>query len=305
MQLVARLFSSAVSDAWMIDVSEVTASQLSTPVPVISSDGDDMDSLSEQMMRIYLPQEALGRDVEALVSKVRNCCREVQWDLLLSSRVVSMRPVVVRETEAQEAQTQDSVHQVGGPSGQVSPRQAPPFSFSFFTPRHAAATAPFEQGVAGSSNGHGRGTKGETAVRRRMISKSARWLLSEWQVSSDPSDYVFRHPYPSTDAAGWSDSEDPLSQSENEARSSRSISLQHQSSDRESSLQLASLQAPPTIGSSTASQPAAVPPTYVSRSSLLARTPHHHSQPNLAPYTSQPPPASARAKAKKRRIGGF
>jgi hypothetical protein len=280
-RLLQQLFTSMQSDAWTMDLAQLIEGQLCSRVPTIES----MDEMSERLTKMYVSQAPASRSLapamDVLTNKIRDCCREIGWDLLLSSRVISMRPIVVQEMEAQGEQEE----------GEKSvPLRAPPYSFSFFTPRLAAPQEPIKTSRFPVQQ--------SLKIRKRIMTKSARWLLDEWKVGSDPKDYRFTHPYgddyASEQEAGLTGSDDYRSQSESEqhrssrdqSKSSRSLSRISEGQQRDSP----SMQLPPVIES--ASQPAfAAMPSQSSRR-LVAQ--------------SQPVFASSRlAKPKKRRVGGF
>lgn len=282
-RLLQQLESSIQSDAWAMDLSQLIEGQINTKVAGLEY---GIEELSERLMTTYLAQDDASRPLiamEILASKMRNCCREVEWDLYFSSQIISMRPIVVEEEAIaeEEGQEQEVVETpVRSTPSTALPIQVPSFTFSFFTPRLAPST-------------------GQTASRKHITTKSARYLLSEWKIGSNPKDYKFKNPYPrekeDNGVRGISASDDYFSQSESEQRSSRRPSRSVSISQNEGhaiSQQLQSQQAPPTIGS--ASQPATIYPMNSS-----SQRPHVAAQ--SQPIFSFVP----RAKPKKRRVGGF
>lgn len=260
--LLSQLLSSTQSDAWSMDLTQLIEEQLCAHVPTSGT----IDEVSERMTSMYISQDHASRPrdmMEMLSMKMRNCCREVAWDLLLSSRVISMRPIVVQETsEGDDTETM----------------QAPPFSFSYFTPRLA-----MRSDMESLHRQHIR-------TRKRIVTKSARWLLDEWKVGSDPRDYRFQHPYGDDHTMDAMTGSEDFSQSESEQQRSsrghsRSVSAALGQRDEAPPTLL-----PPTIGS--ASQP-----TFAAKSSHPSRL-VAQSQPVFAASTRA-------AKPKRRRLGGF
>lgn len=282
-RLLQQLFTSMQSDAWTMDLAQLIDSQLYSRVPGI----DTMDEISERLTKMYISQIPASRSltpaIESLASKIRDSCREIGWDVLLSSRVISMRPIVVQEEEVQGEEDDGRENS--------APLRAPPFSFSFFTPRLAM---PNETTKTSRFPVHQ-----NAKTRKRIMTKSARWLLDEWKIGNDPKNYRFTHPYGDDHASeqevGVTGSDDYRSQSESEqhrssrdqSKSSRSMSRFSEAGQQRDS---PSIPLPPTIES--ASQPAfAAMPSQSSRR-LVAQ--------------SQPVFASSRfPKPKKRRVGGF
>lgn len=284
-RLLQQLASSFQSDAWVMGLSQLIEGQVNTKVPGLEY---GMEELSQQLTTMYLSQDDASRPsiaMERLANKIRDSCREVEWDLFFSSQVISMRPIVVEEEENEEEEEEaifedEERNETRASTTPIAPNKTPSFTFSFFTPRLAPSTI-------------------QTAHRKPITTKSARWLLSEWKVGSNPKDYKFTHPYPREEDEhdGFiSASDDYYSQSESEQRSSRrasrSVSVS-QNEGQSTSQRIQSQQAPPTIGS--ASQPA----FYPMNNHLYSQRPNVEAQ-------SQPIFSSAlRAKPKKRRVGGF
>jgi hypothetical protein len=278
------LFSSTKTDAWTIGLKQLIQEQVCVSMPSISATECDMEELSNQMMELYLPAGGSPSDrarredsavgLKKLHEKIRESCLEVQWDLLLSSLVISMRPVVVQESNSEQEAQVEHVETAPIP-------KAPPFALSFFTPRPAL-------------------TNSVKKKKSALISNSARWLLSEWQVGSDPKEYVFKHPYVDVSESEEYMSQSELEQGSSDRRRSRSISEVQRNDSEFNGMPADNL--PPTIAS--ASQPvfaSAIP-------SHLTRNKFSHSQPIHSFSTSPSPasqPSSTRARLKKRRVGGF
>ncbi|UZJ52885.1 hypothetical protein CBS101457_002205 [Exobasidium rhododendri] len=291
-RLLASFMSATERDAWTIDLHKFISSQLCARVPSASTLGVyDIDNLSERMLKKYIPQDVGHSGLTAIASrklaeKMHACCREIQWDILLSSRVISMRPVVVQSgaivseqsTElAGDAQTGKIEEKLRKDSHKPIP---PPFQLAFFTPR-PAKIVPSSQGTTKHDRPH---------KQKQMISRAARYLLSEWQVGTSPNDYIFQHPYEEDVEGGVViDSDGDRSQSDNEQRRRRNNRSKAQQQFHSADQDAGSQRLPPMVASSLQTSI----PTQIDRFSSLNN------------ISSTVPSSFSRPRPRKRRAGGF
>lgn len=296
-RFLTQVWSAIQSDAYVLNLDTILQGQFASKLSLDELDAAGADSCDALVER-YTPVSTLIQSaaqqlaIDGLRMKLRESSREIRWDMLLSSQVVSMRPITIEREESDAEQIPgeaiEASRSIRHTRSHIDFSSKPPsFSFAFFTPRLSLSSS----------------TSLQQKNRRKVLTPAARYLLSEWRVEDDPKDYHYQHPYRDVEEI-MSGSEDLFSQSDTDQRASqrRTSSLRSTSASQfdQGSFpsQAFSQPLPPTIGS--ASQSIINPASTLRNGLAEVNSTAFHSQPVNLDF-----PASQRAKPKKRRVGGF